>query len=211
MRLVITRERALKFLKAIGYKTAVDWDNNQITKKLLNISEMIEGVELEKFPMKKLLTKIIKADSIRIKSDIDDSSKLESKEMAKKKKGKKKKKAIEGAIVDKIVISVDEETEEVDKEDGGLPQKGFPTKKKDKKGKKDKSTKKDKKNRLTLTVEAILKAKKKASIKELATQIDDRFVAGGGKSNVVSSESTLKTCIKILEIAEVVDSANFKK
>ena len=136
MRLAITRSRALEFLKAIGYKTAHNWKNIDISKKLLNISEMIDGVDLEKFPMKKLLGKIINADSIRIKSDDDDSeSKLETTKMAKKDKKKKKKNE----------ESTDEPTVEKKKkkkDKSGKKKKDKSGKKKDGKKKKDKSGKK---------------------------------------------------------------------
>jgi hypothetical protein len=140
MRLVLTRERALKFLKAIGYKTAIDWDDNQICTKLLNIAEMIDVVKLEKFPMKKLLNKVITADSIRIKSDDDNNSKKETSKMSKKKKKKTEEQ------VDEQVEKPKKDKSKKDKKDKGKKDKKNKSKKDKSKKDKKNTSKKDKKN-----------------------------------------------------------------
>jgi len=68
MALVIKKEKAIKLFKYLGYKTAENWDDKQLAKKLKNLEELTEGVKIKNPKVKKFLTKILNADSIRIKS-----------------------------------------------------------------------------------------------------------------------------------------------
>jgi hypothetical protein len=106
-------------------------DNKQLAKKLKNISDTIDGVKPKGFKLGKLLSKVIAADSIRVKSDTDNDEPIaENSKVAKKKKKSKKDKAEE---------TVEEVVEQPKKKKG--------KKKKAAEATAEKSTKKNKKNK----------------------------------------------------------------
>ncbi len=92
MKLAIKKERAIKLFKVLGFKTADTWSDTQLQKKIKNLPELADGVDIKNPKVKKLLKKILKADSVRIKSDEESKEKLET-TMSKKKKTETSKKA----------------------------------------------------------------------------------------------------------------------
>jgi hypothetical protein len=192
-KLTVTRTRVIKMFKQLGFKTADNWTNKELERKLKNIPDLMPGVRREEFKMPKLFGKICRSELVVVKPD--DSNVKESSKVAKKKK-KSKKEAVAEA----------EPAEKKAKKKG--KKKG--EKKAEKKAEKKSSKKAEKKkSKLELVVEAILAAKKKASVSGIAQKVDDAIVKSGGSANLKATLSTTKTCINILTIANAIDSSKF--
>ncbi len=93
----IKRKRAVKLFKALGFKTAKNWDNSRLQDKLINLPELAEEASLEDPKMKKLLKKVSKAKEILVyevdnkgNTQTNENVNRKENEVAKKKKSKKK-------------------------------------------------------------------------------------------------------------------------
>ncbi len=102
MALLIRRERIILLYEALGFKTAQNWDDDRLLKKVESLSELTEDVIIKDPEIKKLLDKILKAGKIKIKTDKPKGASETdmAKKKGKKKSSKKSKAEMEAAGVD---------------------------------------------------------------------------------------------------------------
>ena len=107
MRLIIKKRTVVKLFEALGFKTANTWDDSRLMRKINEIPELVEEVEVKNPKVKRLIEKILKASEVILKEekskrpseDVEEETQEETqkekeKTMSKKsEKSKKKKKA----------------------------------------------------------------------------------------------------------------------
>jgi hypothetical protein len=93
--LELSRKKAVRLFKQMGFKTAGNWTNAQLQRKLKNIPDLMEFIRLDTFKMKKTFSKITRADSVVIidSEKINTNKEKETSKMATKKKKTSKKKS----------------------------------------------------------------------------------------------------------------------
>jgi hypothetical protein len=221
MKMTITREKAIKLFELLGYKTAGKWSDAKILEKIGKLAELTANTKVKSAKAKTLINALISAGEVDI-----TSAKTKSKP---KEDDENDDDGIVGTVT--YVKGVDE-TEADDMEEVNTTKKSKKSKKskkakaekpakakktkeekpaKVKKEKTEKSVKVKKTTRLKLVVLAIMKAKKGASISEMAKEVNDTFVASGGISHIPSTKKTIKICLGILDTAGTLDKTIFNK
>jgi len=115
MRLIIRRKMVIKLFQALGFKTANTWDDSRLMRKINEIPELVEEVEVKNPKVKRLIEKILKASEVILKEekskrpseDVEEETQEEAqKEKEKtvsKKSEKSKKKAAKETVVKAVV------------------------------------------------------------------------------------------------------------
>ena len=115
MRLIIKKRTVVKLFAALGFKTANTWDDSRLMRKINEIPELVEEVEVKNPKVKRLIEKILKASEVILKEekskrpseDVEEETQEEAqKEKEKtvsKKSEKSKKKAAKETVVKAVV------------------------------------------------------------------------------------------------------------
>ena len=117
MRLIIKKRTVVKLFEALGFKTANTWDDSKLMRKINEIPELVEEVEVKNPKVKRLIEKILKASEVVLKEekskrpseDVEEETQEETqkekeKTVSKKsEKSKKKKKAAKKTVVKAVV------------------------------------------------------------------------------------------------------------
>ena len=115
MRLIIKKRTVVKLFEALGFKTASTWDDSKLMRKINEIPELVEEVEVKNPKVKRLIEKILKASEVILKEekskrpseDVEEETQEEAqKEKEKtvsKKSEKSKKKAAKETVVKAVV------------------------------------------------------------------------------------------------------------
>jgi flagellar motor switch/type III secretory pathway protein FliN len=177
----VKRETAVKLFKALGFKTANNWNDQKLQEKILNLPEMTEGTKLNS-KVQSFIDKISAADEVIIISG-------ESQTMQKKKKTKKK------ASKKEVTTEAPTTKKKTAKKKTAAPAKKKAAEKPAKKAEK-KSSKKI--TRIDAVLELLLK-RKKISITELAQSSNQLCIDSGGKDHLKESQNAVAKVIKILE------------
>lgn len=88
MALKIKKSIVVKLFEELGFKTAKSWPTSKLSTKIKKLPELTDGVKIRKPKVKKVLSAILNAKSVKI---VDATEEAEDKKLQKQMKGGSKK------------------------------------------------------------------------------------------------------------------------
>lgn len=199
MALVIRRERIISLYEALGFKTADNWDDERLIKKIESLEELTEGVKIKDAKIRKLLDKVLKAGKIKIKTDKVEGATETNMGKKKKKKSSKKEKKDQKATTEQVEETTKKKKKsgkkaKIEKKVDKKKSSKKDSKKKSKKDTKKTTTDKKKSEKKMGVIDTVIDCLKKehTTVKNIVKVLVKKFP----DRNPESMENTTNRCIK---------------